>query len=132
MTNPSSPKPYSPTPEELENMLSDADDLRSFADPLTYNAPSIAFSAASLVAGQRQAQHGDKADNFSRIAALWQGWLDIRRDPSAPLDAHDIGIMMTLMKLARTQTGSHNIDDYIDACGYAACAGEIAEQDHPK
>ena len=34
---------------------------------------------------------------------------------------------MVLLKIARTQAGSHNIDDYVDACGYAAIAGEIAE-----
>ena len=32
-----------------------------------------------------------------------------------------------LLKIARTQAGSHNIDDYVDACGYAAIAGEIAQ-----
>ena len=35
---------------------------------------------------------------------------------------------MTLLKLARTQAGKFNLDDYIDACGYAAIAGEIANK----
>ncbi len=34
---------------------------------------------------------------------------------------------MALLKIARTQNGEHNIDDYIDSCGYAAIAGEITE-----
>lgn len=92
-------------------------------------ATGIAAQAADLVGGDRDRQHGRKLDNFSRIARLWQGWLSIRKDPAAPLEAHDVGIMMVLMKLARTQSGSLNIDDYVDACGYAACAGEIAQSD---
>jgi hypothetical protein len=36
--------------------------------------------------------------------------------------------MMALLKIARTQAGHHNIDDYVDACGYSAIAGEIAEK----
>lgn len=59
---------------------------------------------------------------------MWNAWMSIRRDTSAPLDAHDVGMMMVGMKLARTQSGSLNLDDYIDACGYAACAGEVAQQ----
>ena len=35
---------------------------------------------------------------------------------------------MVLLKVARTQEGQHNIDDYVDACGYSAIAGEIAEK----
>lgn len=90
-------------------------------------ATEIAGKAANLVGGDRDRQHGAKHDNFSRIAAVWNAWLRIRREPSADLDAHDVGVMMVLMKMARTQSGSLNIDDYIDACGYAACAGEVAQ-----
>lgn len=89
-------------------------------------ATEIAGRAADLVGGDRDRQHGQKHDNFSRIANMWNAWLRTRRDPAAPLDAHDVGVMMTVMKLARTQSGNFNIDDYVDACGYAACAGEVS------
>ena len=92
-------------------------------------AHQIAATAAELVGGDRDRQHGQKRDNFVRIAAVWQSYLGIRRDPKAPLDAVDVGHMMVLMKVARTQSGAVNPDDYIDAAGYAACAGEIAMQD---
>jgi hypothetical protein len=36
--------------------------------------------------------------------------------------------MMEGMKIARRYSGSHNVDDYVDGAGYAACAGEIAER----
>lgn len=89
-------------------------------------AGEIASLAASLVSGERDRQHGAKHDNFSRIATMWDAWLKIRRDPAAPVGAHDVGCMMALMKLARTQSGAHNSDDYVDCAGYAACAGEVA------
>lgn len=89
-------------------------------------AMEIAARAADLVGGDRDRQHGAKKDNFDRIAAVWNAWLSIRRDKAAPLSAHDVGVMMSLMKFARTQSGALNLDDYIDACGYAACAGEVA------
>lgn len=95
------------------------------ADPR--RAVDIADQAASLVGGDRDRQHGAKHDNFRRIAGVWNAWLAIRKEPAAPLDAHDVGCMMALMKLARTQSGALNVDDYVDACGYAACAGEVAQ-----
>lgn len=95
----------------------------------TLRATEIAAKAAELVGGQRDRQHGQKRDNFTRIAAVWNAWLAIRRDPAAPLDAHDVGMMMAFMKGARTQSGAVNTDDYIDMAGYAACAGEVAQPD---
>ncbi len=92
----------------------------------TMKAHEIAAKAAELVAGDRDRQHGQKKDNFDRIAKLWEAYLSIRRDWSKPLGPIDVGHMMVLMKIARTQSGAVNPDDYVDAAGYAACAGEIA------
>lgn len=93
------------------------------------NAQQIAQKAAELVGGDRDRQHGAKRDNFDRIADLWNSWLRIRNHWTDELTAHDVGIMMALLKVARTQSGEHNEDDYIDAAGYFACAGEIAAGD---
>ena len=38
--------------------------------------------------------------------------------------------MMVLLKVARTKTGAHNPDDYIDMTGYAAIAAELADREH--
>lgn len=88
-------------------------------------AAEIAAKAADLVGGDRDRQHGAKEDNFKRIAALWNAWISIRRG-FTDLTAHDVGVMMALLKIARTQSGAHNEDDYVDAAGYISCAGEIA------
>jgi len=44
------------------------------------------------------------------------------------LDAEDVAILMALMKFGRITSGKVNMDNYIDAIGYVACAGEIASK----
>lgn len=88
-------------------------------------AADLAKKAAGLVSGDRDRQHGEKAGNFERIAVMWDTYLQTRAS-RGPLRAVDVGHMMVLMKLARTQSGDLNLDDYVDMIGYAACAGEIA------
>lgn len=91
-------------------------------------ASDIASKAAELVGGERNKQHGAKLDNFNKIANMWNAWLKTRRNPEEALNAHDVGIMMVLLKVARTECGVLNMDDYTDMAGYAACAGEVAQQ----
>lgn len=91
-------------------------------------AHDILTRAAALVGGDRERTHGSKRDNFENIAALWNAYLAIRREPYDPLDAADVGHLFVLMKIARTQLGAFNIDDYTDAAGYSGCAGEVARQ----
>jgi len=92
------------------------------------DACQISFRASQLVNGDRAQQHGDKLQNHQNIATLWNAYLKIRRDPTSPLDAHDAAIFQALLKIARTQSGNHNVDDYVDGAGYLALAGEIAER----
>lgn len=90
-------------------------------------AHEIATRAAELVGGDRDRQHGKKRQNFENIAAVWNVYLQIRKEPAAPLDGADVGHLMALMKIARTQSGALNVDDYVDGAGYLACAGEVAQ-----
>ncbi len=93
-------------------------------------ASDIAKKASELVSGDRDRQHGDKVKNFQNIATIWNAYLGIaEKRMGRPLDARDVGNMMALMKVARQFSGEVNMDDFIDACGYLACAGEIAALD---
>lgn len=93
------------------------------------NAAEIAAKASELVGGDRAKQHGDKAENFNRIAAIWNGTLSAAGiGISRSLDGHDVCNLMEAMKIARRYTGSFNVDDYVDGAGYAACAGEVLER----
>jgi hypothetical protein len=79
----------------------------------------ILQTAEKLVSTDRSKTHGDKKVNHQNIAKLWSASLDFNISPK------DVAILMVLLKLARTKAGQHNIDDYVDACGYSAIAGEL-------
>ena len=79
----------------------------------------ILNQASVLVQGQREKDYGDKTENHSNIARLWSAYLDIK------IEAHDVAIMMALLKMARTKLGEVSKDTYIDMSAYSAIAGEI-------
>jgi hypothetical protein len=83
---------------------------------------SILAEAERCVCTDREAQYGPIENNFSLIARLWREYLDTDK----PITAHDVAMMMALLKIARIASGKFKEDSYIDACGYLACAGEVA------
>ena len=76
--------------------------------------------AKTYITKDRQADHGDAEDNFSRIAQYWSVHL------GTPVKAHDVAVMMALLKVARIKQNPHHIDNWVDGAGYFACGGEIA------
>ena len=88
----------------------------------------ILNKASETIMVDRQNTHGDAENNFATIAALWHTYL-AGRDT---IDAHDVAAMMVLFKVARFKANPQHLDNMIDACGYAAFAGEIgASEGHP-
>ena len=75
--------------------------------------------ASVLVQGQREKDYGDKKENHNNIAKLWSAYLGIS------VTAHDVALMMVLLKMARTKLGAVSKDTYIDMSAYGAIAGEI-------
>jgi hypothetical protein len=96
-------------------------------------AGHICGKAANLVGGDRAESHGDMLANHHNIAALWNAYLGPRlcNCAESAITARDVALMMALLKIARTKTGTHNEDDYVDLAGYAGVAGEIAERMKP-
>lgn len=82
----------------------------------------ILDAAKKIVTGEREKQYGSPEDNFNVIAQFWSTYAGHSFTPV------DVAVMMTLLKVARIKTGHYKIDSYIDACGYLACAAEIAEE----
>ena len=80
----------------------------------------ILDAAKKIVTGDREKQYGSPEDNFGVIARLWSTYAGREFTPV------DVAMMMTLLKVARIKTGHYKADSYIDACGYLACAAEIA------
>lgn len=86
---------------------------------------TILETAASYVTKDREAQYGSPEDNFSIIADFWNTYLG-SKEVGTEIDAHDVAVMMCLLKIARIASGQKKDDNYIDLAGYAACGGEIA------
>ena len=78
--------------------------------------------AASLISGDRAKKHGDMFHSHDLIAKFWSVYI------GKAVEAHDVACLMALLKIARTQCGETNPDDYVDAAGYAAIAGELVSQ----
>ena len=83
-------------------------------------AADVCLRAADLVDGDRRRQHGEPKAAHTRIAAFWSAYLD------RPITAHDVAILMILLKVARTKNGTINFDNYVDVAGYAGVAAELA------
>lgn len=77
-------------------------------------------TAKVLVTKERADQHGNMENNFATIAEYWSTHLGFQVLPT------DVGVMMALLKMARIKSNPRNADNYVDGCGYLACAGEIA------
>jgi hypothetical protein len=75
--------------------------------------------ATRLVGTDREKDYGDKVENHKNIARLWSAYLEVS------ITAHDVAILMALLKIARTKLGTVSKDTYIDMSAYSAIAGEI-------
>ena len=82
----------------------------------------ILDTAREYVTQDRAATHGDAERNFNLIADYWAAHLD------GNITASDVAVMMTLLKIARIRSNPRNGDNWVDACGYMACGGEIAAE----
>ena len=90
---------------------------------------TILDAAKKIVTGDREKQYGKPEDNFAVIARFWEVYLSERcvgGGAEVTLNPDDVAMLMALMKVARIMTGTFKGDSYIDACGYLACAAEIA------
>ncbi len=83
-------------------------------------AAQILAEATELVRGKRLRQHGPAKECHAAIARLWSSYL------GQPISSVDVALMLLLVKVARSKSGSLNPDDFRDAAGYAAIAGELA------
>ena len=82
----------------------------------------ILDTAREYVTQDRAATHGDAERNFELIVDYWSAHLDVN------ITASDVAVMMTLLKIARIKSNPRNGDNWVDACGYMACGGEIAAE----
>ena len=87
--------------------------------PEAPTATRILTDARDIVTGSRQAQYGPPERNFDRIAQMWSAYR------GETFTAKDVCWMMVLLKASRAASGTAVADNAVDACGYAALAGEM-------
>jgi hypothetical protein len=107
---------FSNPPEEEVNDLA-----RYKEGPGPSPAAITLAKAITLIDGDRDKSHGDRHENFGMIAALWSTYLGHEVKP------HQVAWCMVLMKAARESNGTHSLDNAVDAAGYSALAGELAD-----
>jgi hypothetical protein len=84
----------------------------------------ILDEALECTSGDRRRDYGHAKENHEMIAALWNAYLGIRKDPNAPITGSDVAAMMIQLKLAR-HVNSPKRDNYVDIAGYARCLSQI-------
>ena len=94
------------------------------------NRKQTLVEADKCVNGQREHDYGSPEDNFATIAEMWTSYLRRASSKFNPIvvTAHDVTVMMALLKIARIASGQVKDDNYVDGCGYLACAAEIATE----
>jgi len=83
----------------------------------------ILDEAKTVINGERQDMYGEPEDNFAKIAEFWTTYKGV------DFTAHDVAMMMSLLKVARIATGAGKRDSYVDLCGYAALAADMGAVD---
>lgn len=96
-------------------------------EPRQERAPRelILDTAKGLISGKRDEEYGNPADNFTAIAALWNGYLS--RKQTGNLLPHDVAALMMMVKLARIANNPKSWDSWVDIIGYAALGAETVE-----
>lgn len=77
-------------------------------------------TAKTLVMGDRNKDYSSPKDNFDQTAALWAAYKGVE------FSAHDVAVMMILVKAARLTTSPGKWDNWVDIAGYAACGAEAS------
>ena len=73
------------------------------------NRGEVLDLAKKYVTKERAQEHGDLEQNFDRIADLWNSYLE-----GSYISVTDVGVMMTLLKIARIRSNPKNIDNFVD------------------
>lgn len=110
---------------EIDNPTQWCFDVMDEPTPQASQRGKILATANSLINGDRNSAYGAPYDDFSRTAAMWNGY-GATGPGGRPFRAHDVGILLILMKTSRLAHMPGHMDSYTDIAGYAGCSGECA------
>tara|TARA_E500000305_G_C3928818_1_gene191770 strand:+ start:424 stop:744 length:321 start_codon:yes stop_codon:yes gene_type:complete len=76
------------------------------------------INKAFKAVGERNDHYGTPLENFERIAKLWSCHLERN------VSIYDVGVMLMLLKIARSKHDKLHEDTWIDIAGYAGATAE--------
>jgi hypothetical protein len=82
--------------------------------------------ARQLVTSDRNNSYGPPHQDFQRTAAAANGY-GYSGPGGRPLEAHDIAILVSLVKISRLMWTPGKRDSWVDIAGYAACGYECSQ-----
>lgn len=83
----------------------------------------VLAEAETLITGDRNNQYGPPHQDFQRSAEAANAY-GYRGPHGLPLQAHDIAILISLVKVSRITWQPDKRDNWVDLAGYAACGYE--------
>lgn len=89
---------------------------------------AILANADSTIHGPREAEYGNKLQNFTQIAMLFQGTLATKLAPGMRITPEDVALLMMQVKIARLAKSPDHKDSILDIAGYAGCMDELQLQ----
>lgn len=104
--------------------------MESTMDTCAFAAAPKSFleMAEELINGSRQNDYGDKLQNFSQIAMLWQGTLAPLLAPDAKITPELVALCMIQVKIARLSKSPDHFDSQLDIAGYAGCYNKLQHE----
>lgn len=106
--------------------MTNADDPAPKATPT--KRAEVLREAERITATDRNSSYGEPEDNFARIAAFWNVYLQDKLKPGEQISAGDTAALVIMIKLAREMNAPKE-DNKIDIAGYAACWAEVDHQE---
>ena len=76
------------------------------------------INKAFKAVGERNDHYGSPLENFERIAKLWSCHLEHK------ISIYDVGVMLMLLKIARSKHDKLHEDTWVDIAGYAGATAE--------
>jgi hypothetical protein len=83
--------------------------------------------AERLVTNDRNNSYGPPTQDFDRSSGILNA-LGYRKNEGQLLQAHDIAIIVSAVKLSRLMWSPEKRDSWVDIAGYAACGYECTER----
>lgn len=84
--------------------------------------------ARNIISGDRQDDYGNPEDSFSLISDFWDIYIYHKYTKNSNVELNitpkDVGIMMVLLKIARSVGQNDKHDNYVDAIGYLGIVDE--------